>query len=59
MEKSWDIFPKYVNVINEYLTHYTSNKKFKNQDNDYLYLLQNGFIRCNDVNWWSRRCNKN
>jgi hypothetical protein len=43
MEKSWDIFPKYVNVINEYLTHYTSNKKFKNQDNDYLYLLQNGF----------------
>lgn len=44
MEKSWDIFPKYVNVINEYLTHYTISKKFKRQDNDYVYLLQNGFL---------------
>jgi len=43
MENSWNIFPKYVNVLNEYLTHYISNKKFKNKDNDYLYLLQNGF----------------
>ena len=40
---SWDIFPEYVKVMNEYLTHFTASKKYKQRDKDSNYLLMNGF----------------
>lgn len=40
---SWDIFPEYVKVMNEYLTHFTASKKYKKRDKDSNYLLMNGF----------------
>lgn len=40
---SWDIFPEYVKVMNEYLTHFTASKKYKQRDKDSNYLLINGF----------------
>ena len=41
--KSWEIFPQYVNVINEYLLIFTNSKKFKKGEKDSIYLLKNGF----------------
>jgi hypothetical protein len=43
MEYSWTIFPKYVKVLNEYLTHFMASEKYKKRDKDGLYLLLNGF----------------
>jgi hypothetical protein len=40
---SWDIFPEYVKVINEYLIHFTASKKYKQRERDSKYLLINGF----------------
>ena len=41
--KSWIYFPKYVNVMNEYLTHFSHSNKFMKKDKDSVYLLINGF----------------
>ena len=43
MEYSWTIFPKYVKVLNEYLTHFMASEKYKKRDKDSNYLLMNGF----------------
>ena len=40
---SWDIFPQYVKVMNDYLLHFTASEKFKQRDKDCIYLLINGF----------------
>lgn len=48
-KKSWEIFPQYVNVMNEYLNHFTGSEKFKKRDKDSNYLLINGFITLSHV----------
>jgi hypothetical protein len=40
---TWAIFPSYVNVMNEYLIHFTKTEKFKKGEDDAIYLLLNGF----------------
>jgi hypothetical protein len=40
---SWDIFHKYVTVMNEYLIYFLSTENFKRRDKDCNYLLLNGF----------------
>jgi hypothetical protein len=39
---SADIFTQYVNVMNEYLVHFTQSSKYKKNERDKLYLLLNG-----------------
>ena len=46
---SWDIFPQYVKVMNDYLTHFTASTKFKQRDKDCTYLLINGFATLTHV----------
>lgn len=46
---SWDIFEKYVNVMNTYLNHFIACDKFINKDNDRLFLLINGFSTLTNV----------
>ena len=46
---SWEIFPSYVNAMNKYLIHFSSTTKFKNGDNDNIYLLLNGFTTLTHV----------
>ena len=46
---SWDIFPQYVKVMNDYLTHFTASTKFKQRDKDCTYLLINGFAALTHV----------
>lgn len=41
-EKVCDIFPQYVTIMNDYLTHFTSSKKYLKKDKDGDYLLLNG-----------------
>ncbi len=48
-EYSWDIFPQYVKVMNDYLNHFTASKKFKQRDKDCIYLLINGFTTLTHV----------
>lgn len=43
MENSWNIYKHYVNIMTDYLLHYTSSKKFKKKEEDCIYLLQHGF----------------
>lgn len=47
--KSWEIFPQYVNIMNEYLLIFTNSKKFKKREKDSIYLLKNGFNTLNYV----------
>jgi hypothetical protein len=49
MDYSWTIFPKYVKVMNEYLTHFMASEKYKKRDKDGLYLLLNGFTTLTHV----------
>ena len=46
---SWEIFEKYVNVMNTYLNHFITCNKFVNKDNDRLFLLINGFSTLTNV----------
>ena len=46
---SWDIFPQYVKVMNDYLNHFTASEKFKQRDKDSTYLLINGFTTLTHV----------
>jgi len=46
---SWEIFPRYVTVMNDYLNHFTGSEKFKKRDKDGNYLLINGFITLSHV----------
>jgi hypothetical protein len=46
---SWDIFEKYVNVMNTYLNHFIACDKFINKDNDRLFLLINGLSTLTNV----------
>ena len=48
-KKSWEIFPQYVTVMNDYLNHFTGSEKYKKRDNDGNYLLINGFITLSHV----------
>ena len=48
-EYSWDIFPQYVKVMNDYLLHFTASEKFKQRDKDCTYLLINGFTTLTHV----------
>jgi len=43
MENSWNIYKQYVNIMTDYLLHYTSSKKFQKKESDHIYLLQHGF----------------
>ena len=43
MENSWNIYKQYVNIMTDYLLHYTSSKKFQKKESDHVYLLQHGF----------------
>jgi len=42
MEKSWNIFMVYVNLMNDFLIYYTSKIHISKFENDYIFLLQNG-----------------
>jgi hypothetical protein len=46
---SWDIFPQYVKVMNDYLLHFTASEKFKQRDKDCTYLLINGLTTLTHV----------
>jgi len=46
---SWDVFHKYVTVMNEYLIHFLSTENFKRRDKDCNYLLLNGFTTLTHV----------
>jgi hypothetical protein len=48
-KKSWNIFPQYVTVMNDYLNHFTGSEKYKKRDKDGNYLLINGFITLSHV----------
>ena len=43
MENSWNIYRQYVNIMTDYLLHYTCSNKFQKKDSDHIYLLQHGF----------------
>jgi hypothetical protein len=43
MENSWNIYKQYVNIMTDYLLHYTSSNKFQKKESDHIYLLQHGF----------------
>ena len=47
--KSWEIFPQYVNVMNDYLLNFSNSIKFKRGENDGIYLLKNGFYTLTNV----------
>jgi hypothetical protein len=46
---SWVLFPKYVNVMNQYILHFTNSAKFKKGEEDAIYLLLNGFTTLSHV----------
>jgi hypothetical protein len=46
---SWDLFHKYVTVMNEYLIYFSSTEKFKKRDKDCIFLLFNGFTTLTHV----------